>query len=116
MDVDRDAAAVVFDRHRVVGVDRHRDRIGEAGQRLVDGVVDDLVHHVVQAGDVIGIADVHARPLPHGVEAFEDLDVLGRVVLRTRLGVRLLLGGVVCHFVFLSAELGVGAARLTTSH
>ena len=47
---------------------------GVAGERLVDGVVDDLVHHVMQAGAVIGVADIHARPLAHGVEALEDLD------------------------------------------
>ena len=53
-----------------------RDLVGMAGQRLVDGVVDDLVDHVVQAGAVIGVADIHARPLAHGVEALEDLDRL----------------------------------------
>ena len=42
---------------------------GVAGLRLVDRVVDDLEGHVVQAGAVIGVADVHARPLAHGVEA-----------------------------------------------
>ena len=56
---------------------------GVAGQRLVDGVVDDLVDHVMQAGAVIGVADIHARPLAHGIEALEDLDrfraVIGRV-------------------------------------
>jgi hypothetical protein len=34
-----------------------------AGQRLVDGVVDHLVDHVVQAGAVIGVADIHAGRL-----------------------------------------------------
>jgi len=29
---------------------------------------------------VIGVADIHARPLAHGVEAFEDLDRLGVIV------------------------------------
>ena len=53
---------------------------GVAGQRLVDGVVDDLVDHVVQAGAVIGVADIHARPLAHGVEALEDLDRFGAVI------------------------------------
>ena len=48
-DRDRDAAAVVDDGDRVVGVDRDRDLGAEAGQRLVDGVVDDLVDEVVQA-------------------------------------------------------------------
>ena len=55
---------------------------GVAGERLVDGVVDDLVDHVVQAGAVVGVADIHARPLAHGVEALQDLDrfriVIGR--------------------------------------
>ena len=56
---------------------------GVAGQRLVDGVVDDLVDHVVQARAVVGVADIHARPLAHRVEALEDLDrfriVVGRI-------------------------------------
>ena len=47
--VHRDAAAVVHDGHGVVGVDRHEDLRAEAGQRLVDGVVDDLPDQVVQA-------------------------------------------------------------------
>src|SRR5690606_10105321 len=49
-------------------------------QRLVDRVVADLEHHVVQAGSVVGIADVHAGPLADGIEPFEDLDRIGAVV------------------------------------
>jgi hypothetical protein len=45
-----------------------------AGQRSSIGVVDDLVDHVMQAGAVIGVADIHARPLAHGVEALQHLD------------------------------------------
>jgi hypothetical protein len=45
-----------------------------AGQCLVDRVVDHFVDHVVQAGAVIGVADIHAGPLAHGVKALEDLD------------------------------------------
>jgi hypothetical protein len=123
VDVDRDAAAVVFHGHGVVGVDGDQDAVRVAGQRLVDGVVDHLVHHVVQAGDVIGVADVHAGALAHGVEAFEDLDVLGRVVLRAvsvavaallDLDIRLLVlhpvrSLVVCHrFAFLGLFSAVG--------
>jgi hypothetical protein len=59
--VDGDAAPVVDDGHRAVAVDRDVDALGEAGQRLVDRVVDDLEHAVVQA---LGrrVADVHGRP------------------------------------------------------
>jgi hypothetical protein len=81
VDVDWDAAAVVFDGHGVVDVDRDLDVIGVAGERFVDRVVDNFVHHVVQAADVIGIADVHARALAHGVESLEDFDVFCCVVL-----------------------------------
>ena len=76
--VDRDAAAAVDDGDRVVGVDRHLDRVVVARHRLVDGVVDDLVDQVVEAADA-GRADVHPRPQPDRLEAFEDGDVLGRV-------------------------------------
>jgi hypothetical protein len=55
-----------------------------SGERLVDRIVDDLVDHVVQARAVVGVADIHPRPLAHGVEALENLDrfrtVIGRHV------------------------------------
>ena len=75
---DGDAAAVVDDRDRVVGVDRDVDLGGEAGQRLVHGVVHDLVDEVVQAADARR-ADVHPRALAHRLEPLEDRDVLGVV-------------------------------------
>ncbi len=49
--------------------------VQKPGQRLVDGVVDDLVDEVVQAHDA-GRADVHARALANGLQALEDGDVL----------------------------------------
>ena len=74
VDVDRDAAAVIGHGHRTVGVQRHRHFRCVTGQRLVDGVVHHLVDHVVQARAVIGIADIHAGPLAHRIEALEHLD------------------------------------------
>src|SRR5439155_15342275 len=56
--VDRDAAAVVPDGDGVVGVDGDVDAVGEPGKGLVDGVVHDLDHQVVQATRPGG-ADVH---------------------------------------------------------
>ena len=44
--------------------------IAVAGQGLVDGVVDDLEDHVVQAASVIGISDVHSGAFSDGVETF----------------------------------------------
>ena len=74
VDVDRNAAAVVAHGHRIVGVENDLDGAGVARERLVDGVVDDFIDHVMQAGTVIGVADIHARPLAHGVEAFQHPD------------------------------------------
>ena len=74
VDVDRDAAAVVDDRDRAVGVERDVDVPAVAGHRLVDRVVDDLVDQVVQAARG-RVADVHARALPDRLDPLEDPDV-----------------------------------------
>ncbi len=75
-DRDRDPPAVVDDGDRVVGMDRDRDRVAVARQRLVDGVVYDLVDEVVKASQA-GRADVHARPSANRLKALQDGDVLG---------------------------------------
>ena len=77
--VDRNAAPVVFNRDRIVRVNRHFDVFAIAGERLVDGIIDDLEDHVVQARTVGGVADIHARALANRLQPFEDLD-LRRVV------------------------------------
>src|SRR5262249_54863582 len=74
VDVGRDATAVVAHRARSVGIERHSYFGGKPGEGLIDGIVHYLIDHVVEAGTVIGVADVHARPLADRVEALEDLD------------------------------------------
>ena len=76
--VDRDAAAAVAHGDRVVGVDRDLDRVVVARERLVDGVVDDLLDEVMEAPEP-GRADVHPGPQTDRLEALEHGDVLGRV-------------------------------------
>ena len=80
LEIDRNAAAVVDDGHRVVGVDDDLDVVAEAGERLVDRVVEHLEHHVVEARAVRRVADVHAGALAHGVEALQHLDAVRIVV------------------------------------
>src|SRR3989441_538842 len=72
--VDGDPAAVVADGDRIVGVQDDLDRVAEARERLVNGIVDDLVHQMMQA---VGarVADVHGGALADRLEPFEDLDV-----------------------------------------
>ncbi len=72
---DGDAAAVVNDRHGVVGMDRDGDLGAAARQRLIHRVVHNLVHKVVQAHHA-GRADVHAGALAHRLQALEHGDVL----------------------------------------
>jgi hypothetical protein len=80
VNVGRDAAPVVPHRAGTIGIERYLDFSGKSGKRLVDGIVHHLVDHMVEAGAVIGITDIHAGPLAHGIESFEDLDGLGAIV------------------------------------
>ncbi len=82
VDACRNAAPVVRYGARAVGVERHRHELGVTGQGLVDGVVDHLVNHMVEAGAIVGVADVHAGPLAHGVQAAQHLDRICAVGLR----------------------------------
>ncbi|MNS92966.1 hypothetical protein D3C72_1271160 [compost metagenome] len=79
--LDGDAAAVVRDLDRMIGVQGDVDMGAEAGQRLVDRVVDHLVHQVVKAL-LTGAADVHARALADGLEALEHLNLFGTISAR----------------------------------
>ncbi len=81
--VGRNAAPVVDDRDRVVDVDGDVDRVAETRERLVDGVVHHLVDQVVEP-EHAGRADVHRGPLAHRLEALEDLDLVGAVLVWIR--------------------------------
>ena len=80
--VDGDAAAVVGDGHRrPIGVQGDADAGRVPVHGLVDGVVDDLPDEVMQPGRP-DPPDVHARPPPDRLEAFENGDVLRGVAVR----------------------------------
>ena len=74
VDAGGNAAPVILNRDRAIGVQLDQHQIAMPGQRLVDGVVGYLEHHVVQARAIVGIANIHAGALAHRVEALEDLD------------------------------------------
>ena len=80
MRVDRDAAAVVAHRERAVVLQAHLDPAGVAGDRLVHGVVEQFRREMVQRA-LVGAADEHAGAAAHRLQAFEDLDVGGGVIL-----------------------------------
>ena len=80
VDVGRDSAAIVTDGAGTVRIEDHRHFLGKTGKRFVDGVIDDLVDHVMQAGTVVGIADIHPRALADGIQSFEHLDRFSVVI------------------------------------
>ena len=75
MNVHRDPAPVVLHADRSVIDDADRYLGAVAGKRLVHAVINDLKHHVVKAGPIVGITDVHAGALTNSVQAFQDFDV-----------------------------------------
>ncbi len=74
MHANGDAAAIIGDFSRAVGEEGDRDAVCMAGKRFIDGVVHDLVDHVVQARTVIGVTDIHAGAFADRFEALQDLD------------------------------------------
>ena len=85
LDVDRDAAAVVADLHRAVGVQVDVDAGTVTAERLIDGVVDDLPQAVHEAA-AVGGPDVHPGPLADGLESFEHRQVPRGVPVRVLSG------------------------------
>ncbi|GIE32092.1 hypothetical protein Ait01nite_051370 [Actinoplanes italicus] len=80
MQVDRETTAVVGDRDATVGEQDHVDGVAVTGQRLVDRVVHNLPHEVVQTA-LTGGADVHTGTLADRFQAFEHGDGAGTVFL-----------------------------------
>ena len=81
VDIHGDAATIVAHGHRPIGIKAHIHPVGMAGQRLVNGVVHHLIHHVVQAGPVIGVADIHAGAFADSVQPLQHLDGTGAIFL-----------------------------------
>ncbi len=75
MRIDRDAAAIVGDRHEAVGVELDVDEARVAGERLVHGVVDHLGEEVMHRL-LVGAADIHAGAAAHRFEPLQNLDIL----------------------------------------
>ena len=72
MNIGRNATPVIAHRHAAIAVQAQRHMAGEPGLRLVHRIVDDLERHVVQARPIVGVADIHARPLAHRIQPTQD--------------------------------------------
>jgi hypothetical protein len=67
-------------------MDLDGDGGGVACKGLVDAVVHDLIHHVVQTRAVVGVADIHARAFPDSLQPLENLDGIGGVFVELLCG------------------------------
>ena len=83
MNIHGDTATIITYCDGFIVVDRHADILAVTGQRLINCIVDHLKHHVMQAGTIIRITDVHTRSLADRIQPLEYLDgiaiVIGRV-------------------------------------
>ena len=68
-----DTAPVVDDSNRVVDVNSNFDLVRVTRERFVDGIVDYLVHQMVQP-EFAGRANVHCRTLADGFHAAQHFD------------------------------------------
>ena len=82
--LSRNTTAIVRDGHRLIGVDDNVYLATVPGQRLINTVVDQLKHHVVQAGAIVGVTDIHARALAHSIKALKHLDTRRIIIFRAR--------------------------------
>ncbi len=64
------ATAIITDGDGLVGVNGDLHALAIAGQGFINGIIHNLEHHVVQAGAIIRVANVHSRPFSHGIKAF----------------------------------------------
>ena len=80
LDIHRNAPAVVGNGDGIARVDSHSDIGAVAGQSLVNRVIHNLIHQVVQAG-LRGGADIHTRALAHRLQALQDLDLRSTVLV-----------------------------------
>ena len=81
MDAARDAASVIRNADDVALFDRDLDVRAVACERLVDRVINDLIHQMMQTARR-GRTDVHTGALADGFQSLEDLDLVLVVGLR----------------------------------
>src|SRR5689334_11368366 len=75
------AAAVIDDDHATVDLKGDLDGFTEAGHVLVNTIVDDFIHQMMEPIDTRA-ADVHGGTLPHRVQTFEHLDLVRAITVR----------------------------------
>ena len=79
VNVYRYSSTVVSNGYGFFRVNRHVNSIAMPCQRLINRVIHQLLHHMMQAGAIFGVTNVHTRTLTHRIEAFKHLYTVGVV-------------------------------------
>lgn len=88
VDIDRDTTTIILNGNGVVLVESDDDMRRISCHRLIDRVIDDLPHEVMET-TLIGRTDVHTRTFTDGLKPLEDLDITGivRICRHKKIGV-----------------------------
>jgi hypothetical protein len=98
LNVHGDATSVIGDLNDIVLQDLDLDVVAVTRQRLVNGVVHDLVHQMMQTA-LTGGADIHTRALAHRLQTLQHLDLAG-VILVVGYGIGICTGNdFFCHIL-----------------
>ena len=74
MNVRRNAAAIVRYADRIIRMDDDGNFVAMPGQCLINCVINNLENHVVQAGAVAGVSDIHAGTFAYSFKSLENFD------------------------------------------
>jgi hypothetical protein len=74
VDTGWDAATIIAHSDRSVGVQDNVDAGAVASQGFIDGVIQDLIDHMVKPGTIRRIAYVHSRAFAYGIKPAQDFD------------------------------------------
>ena len=78
MDIDRNTAAIIRHGDGVIDIDNDFDVAAVAGERFVNGIVDDFIDEMVEAAFMC-VANIHGRAFADGFQAFQNGDLRGIV-------------------------------------
>ena len=74
VNINRNAPAIISDRHRPILIQLYLDNVTMPGKRLINRIIDNLIDHVMQPGAIIGVANIHAGALANSVQTAQHLN------------------------------------------
>ncbi len=81
VNVGGNAATIIGNGNRVVGMNGDNDIITIASQGFVNGIVDNFEHHVVKTCAIGCVSNIHAGTFTDSLKALEHFDGFGTVTL-----------------------------------